>query len=124
MNASAAVSLVGAGFGMFFGIPLLASRRFATSADRLFGALVVVAALALVAIVAERSGLAADRRWLERVDFLLALAISPLLYLYVRALAHPGEGLRRTDLVHAVPVLTVSAPFLAWSFYRQSRGAR
>jgi len=116
MSASVAVSLVGAGFGMLFGIPLLASRRFTTLADRLFGALVVVAALALVAIAAERSGLAADQRWLARVDFVLALAISPLLYLYVRALVCPGKGLRKPDLVHAVPALAAAGPFLAWSF--------
>jgi AraC-like DNA-binding protein len=115
MSAITAISLIGASFAAISGVPLLSSKRFQAHADRLFGGLAVLAAFTLLAIAGERAGLAEGRRWIGRVDFLAALGVGPLLYLYERVIAYPARGLRRADLVHAIPGLAAAVPFLAWS---------
>lgn len=117
MGATVTISLVGALFAAVCGVQLLISPRFRTDADRLFGALALLTALALLAIASDRAGLAAGHRWINRVDFLFALGVGPLLYLYERALADPSGGLARIDLVHAVPVAAAAMPFFAWSWW-------
>ena len=102
MSALTAISLVGAGFGAWLGLPLLWSTGASARTGRLLGGLLTISAV-VTAVVVDHANYLRPTRWLEPVEYSLTLVVGPVLLFYVRsALERP---LAWRDAVHGLPLL-------------------
>ena len=104
MSSLTAIGLVGSGFGVCLGSPLLWSAHPREAAHRFLGALLIVSALAAAVITAEHAGYLPAAEWVSHLEYVLTLMVGPILYLYVRGAS--GHRIRTGEWVHAVPTLT------------------
>ncbi len=84
MSALTAISLVGAGFGTWLGLPLLWSTGASARTGRLLGGLLTMSAVVTAVVVFDHANYLGPTRWLEPVDYNLTLVVGPLLLFYVR----------------------------------------
>ena len=108
MGAFTAISLVGSGFGLWLGSPLLWSTGASAVARRLLGALLTTAAIASALIAVGHAGYLPSTQWAEWVECSLTLVAGPLLLLYVRSAS--GRPPTWRDAGHVIPV----AVFIAY----------
>jgi len=78
MSALTAISLVGAGFGAWLGLPLLWSTGASARTGRLLGGLLTISAV-VTAVVVDHANYLRPTRWLEPVEYSLTLVVGPVL---------------------------------------------
>ncbi len=100
-----AINLMGSAFGLAVGGPLVTAARFATPWHRLLGALLLVSASVTALITLEHADVLGDGMWVSSAESLFALALGPLLFLYVRAATGAQRRVSAKALLHALPVV-------------------
>ena len=115
MSALTAVGLLGSGFGMWLGSPLLCAAGPSRTDRRLLGVLVVVCACAAALISADHGGYLPPMPWVELLEFTLTLGVGPILLLYVRTAAR--YQVTSQDIARAMPaVVSLGYVVCAWAF--------
>jgi AraC-like DNA-binding protein len=112
MTVLAFLSVLGAAQAVLLGTALFFAKSNRT-ANRLLGALAWVVAIYVSAAVMASSGIYLRHPQFSYVPDPLFFCVSPLFYLYVRAILFPGP-LRVSDAVHLAPAIAVAICLLPW----------
>lgn len=121
-NITVVLSLLGAVQGLLFGSVLLTLKRGDKIANRLLACLVLVISIFLFGAVIRTTGYDLDFPHLSRIHDPFAFLVSPLIFLYLRALTARKAAFARKDFLHFIG-FGICAVYLI-PYYFQSAAAK
>lgn len=98
--------------GLTFGLLLWFTKNINRTANRFLALAMLTIVLWMAWVLGKSIGLGAYFPHWSRLPLQFSLALGPLIYFYVLKITQPGYKLRRTDLLHLIPLLLQQGTFL------------